>query len=252
MKQENRGHLAFIMAIITTVVYILSLCTPWWYQKYHLPDNMKDAALVLSQNNLTTDSPFFDGTICMIDGRCINSLVLRVDSSIQWVFTGVLILMVVGLLPWMTYLAVLLHRKFKPRSPGRRSALVVTATLSAVIVLTALVLGPVGITYSYRTYLPAIYGDTLVIIPEIKGVLGLTWGMHAGWIFAILLFLLIIISLITGLAAKWSSVQQRAYEMDNIEVPETVDPPPTLSTVGQFPSPTPISKTNGNIQKTEE
>jgi len=150
------SYCALILAYIATLFYLVAMCTPWWYTKYYPSDeNTSEDQFYDNNPSLDQHNGLFDRTNCFIDGSCItHHTIYKNNSTLQWVYTTVLVLMIVGWIPWLIFVHLLHARVNKNRTPmkGRRLLMIITALLTMAIILTAIIVFAAGMTQSNGVY----------------------------------------------------------------------------------------------------
>eukprot|EP01119_Soliformovum_irregulare_P010678 TRINITY_DN2634_c0_g1_i1.p2 TRINITY_DN2634_c0_g1~~TRINITY_DN2634_c0_g1_i1.p2 ORF type:complete len:267 (-),score=52.64 TRINITY_DN2634_c0_g1_i1:46-846(-) len=207
MKTSNFSPLkatALMLAYVATLFYILAMCTPWFYQRYTVAGD--EQAFFGANPGYNKDSDFFDRTNCFIDGTCrFNGQSYKNNGNAQWVFTTVLVLMIVGWVPWLIYIH-LLHFRSNPvyaRVPLEKLLIVVTGILTLAFLTAAIIVFAAGITRSNTLYRAnGLYGNIEVNPPGFVGALNYRYGAHAAWYFAIITWLLVLLSLLTALGMR--------------------------------------------------
>jgi len=158
-----KAPLALLLAYLATLFYIAAMCTPWWYTRYNLDGLGTDTTFYNNNPGLSRD--FFDRTNCFIDGSCITSNYnYKNNGPLQWVYTTVLILMIVGWVPWLIFVHLLHFRanKNRPTMKGRRFLMIVTAVLTMAFLVTAISVFAAGMVKSSPLYnTQGLYGNVV-------------------------------------------------------------------------------------------
>jgi len=169
MAQTTGTHyLPLILAYLATLFYIAAMCTPWWYTKYGpADDNLSEAQFYDNNPAIDQDMGLFDRTNCFIDGSCITGdTIYKNNSTLQWVYTTVLILMIVGWVPWLIFVHLLHSRVGAHRTPmkGRRFFMIVTAILTMLMIIAAVIVFAVGMVKGNGVYnAGGLYGSLNVL-----------------------------------------------------------------------------------------
>jgi len=163
----TKNKLAITFASITTILYALSMATPWWYTvlEYSEPDTPN------SHSN------------CWIDGTCrTKSWVYKDNGSAQCVFDTTLILMLVSMIPFISFWHGLLWRRSGRFGASLLSSvgfILFTGFATVGLYLSAVLVFAIKIVN--KTNYDEFYGTQSLVYP-FKIV---EWGPSFGWFFAI-------------------------------------------------------------------
>jgi len=149
-----KSILALIVAYTATLFYIAAMCTPWWYTRYY-PVGSSNSDFTAANPGTTFHSGALSRSNCFIDGSCITGgVIYKNNSNLQWVYTTVLVLMIVGWVPWLIFMHLLHFRtnKNRPTMKGRRVLMVITALLTMAFLLTSIIVFAAGITQNNGVY----------------------------------------------------------------------------------------------------
>jgi len=172
------SSLALVGAFITTVFFLLSMTTPWWYTQTHGEKHRTNC--------------FIDGT-CRKDGR-----VWKNNGATQTLWDWVLALMILAWFPFLTYLHLLSFRTWRVYSfHGRRTALAISGFSTCLLILIALVLFAVGLPN--KLGLHSMYGTGFIFSPR---KLPYSWGVHVAWYFAITALVFLVPTIIFSMLMK--------------------------------------------------
>jgi 4-amino-4-deoxy-L-arabinose transferase-like glycosyltransferase len=142
------------------------MATPWWYTKYY-PINSESDAFYDANPSIDQHTGLFDRTNCFIDGSCITGgQIYKNNTSLQWVYTATLVLMILAWLPWLLFVHLLHFRADKNRTPmkGRRTLMVISALLTWLLILAAVIVFAAGIVKSNGVYNSGgLYGHKQVL-----------------------------------------------------------------------------------------
>eukprot|EP01119_Soliformovum_irregulare_P002453 TRINITY_DN126_c0_g2_i1.p1 TRINITY_DN126_c0_g2~~TRINITY_DN126_c0_g2_i1.p1 ORF type:complete len:437 (+),score=93.49 TRINITY_DN126_c0_g2_i1:94-1404(+) len=158
--------LALILAYVTTLFFIAAMVTPWWYTRYH-PVGQSEDQFYGSNPSLDPHTGLFDRTNCFIDGSCITGgQIYKNNSTLQWVYTAILVLMIIAWFPWLLFVHLIHFRSNKNRTQSRayRPLMVISALLTWLLILAAVLVFGIGMYKTNGVYnAGGLYGDKNVI-----------------------------------------------------------------------------------------
>jgi len=165
---QGTHYFPLILAYLATLFYIVAMCTPWWYTKYYPADsNTSEDQFYDNNPNIDQHMGLFDRTNCFIDGSCITgSTIYKNNSTLQWVYTTILVLMIVGWVPWLIFIHLLHSRVGANRTPmkGRRFFMLLTALLTLLLITAAIIVFAVGMVKGNGVYnAGGLYGHLNVL-----------------------------------------------------------------------------------------
>jgi hypothetical protein len=132
------------------------MVTPWWYTKYY-PVNSTDAAFYDANPGLDQHTGLFDMTNCFIDGSCITGgQIYKNNSTLQWVYTAVLVLMILGWIPWLLFVHLLHFRNsknpYRANMRGLRPLMLLSALAAFLLILAAFIVFATGMVKTNGVY----------------------------------------------------------------------------------------------------
>jgi len=158
--------LALILAYVTTLFFIAAMVTPWWFTRYH-PVGQSEDQFYGSNPTLDPHTGLFDRTNCFIDGSCITGgQIYKNNSTLQWVYTAILVLMIVAWVPWLLFVHLIHFRSSKNHTQSRvyRPLMVISALLTWLLVLAAVLVFAIGMYKTNGVYnAGGLYGDKTVV-----------------------------------------------------------------------------------------
>jgi len=188
-----KTNLVMIFALITTILFVLSLTTPWWYTQFE-----------------SASSNRFTRSLCWIDGTCRDGKwVYKDNGETQCVFDATLILMVVSLIPFLTFVHALLWRR-----SGRfdyylssRTLIIVSGVVTFALWLSAILVFAIQLVN--RSDYDSLFGSE-ELSPSVSYPYKLEeWGATWGWFFAIASAIMLIPTIVLG--ATISFAQRKVY-----------------------------------------
>eukprot|EP01119_Soliformovum_irregulare_P002447 TRINITY_DN126_c0_g1_i4.p1 TRINITY_DN126_c0_g1~~TRINITY_DN126_c0_g1_i4.p1 ORF type:complete len:316 (+),score=85.76 TRINITY_DN126_c0_g1_i4:120-1067(+) len=158
--------LALMVAYAATLFYIAAMVSPWWYTRYYAVGQSEDS-FYANNAGLDPHTGLFHRTNCFIDGSCITGgQIYKNNSSLQWVYTAILVLMLIGWLPWLFFVHLVHFRANKNRTPraAYRPLLVISAVLTWLIIFAAVLVFGIGMYKTNGVYnAGGLYGKKLVV-----------------------------------------------------------------------------------------
>jgi len=158
--------LALILAYATTLFFLAAMVTPWWYTRYH-PVGQSEDQFYGANPTLDPHTGLFDRTNCFIDGSCITGgQIYKNNSTLQWVYTAILVLMIVAWFPWLMFVHLIHFRSNENHTQSRayRPLMVISALLTWLLILAAVLVFGIGMYKTNGVYnAGGLYGDKAVV-----------------------------------------------------------------------------------------
>jgi len=169
LTKKGRGKWAILFLCLTTVCYIASLCTPWFWTIREGIDK--------------------DTTNCFIDGTCRRGgAVFKDNGDMQKIYDATLILMILGLVPFLSlfhFVLFMYSRRYENYYLWRVLG-VVCGILTFLLIFVAVLLFSLGIPANSE------YDDFFGNYRDPKTGVLVKWGGNAGWFLAIFTLLFLI------------------------------------------------------------
>jgi len=196
-----RTKLTIFFLVLTTLFFVVAMASPWWFRVVEgYPVGF-----------LTSRS------VCFIDGTCRSgSWVYKDNGGAQVIFDATLALMILALVPYLTFVhAALWKINKRVLSPSRRTGrplLIVSGLLTMLLVLSAVLTFAVGIVN--KTDSGELFGEIELPYPYTTVEWGATWG----WFMAIIVCVFMIPLLALSVSLKDHVGERTRLLSDNKKV----------------------------------